>query len=444
MNTKNKNIILSIIVIFVGLLVAGGTYAFLTFSLNVTNGEYATGTECFNIEYNVNNGDGTQDITGTMFPSSGPSKGLNGKVSINVNSSCTMSGIGTLKLHVNDGTSSALSTKAAPRCVSHFTGLDMSEYTTESACTGAGEVWKYPDSYCEKADTLEVMKEYTTESTCTSNGGVWTTNGSPLKYAVYDSAGTSGNLLSSGHFDSGFVGTDVTLYDNFPVGTTVKNYYIYIWLDGNLTDNSFTELPFSGLINAEVAQLNLPSGYQRVEFIKSTGTQYINTEYPLWKDQNWKMEFKFDLSEFYNYNNMFGSVDQSNINNEIWIANDKKYYIRVGGIGKTAIATLSLNTPYIIVHDNTGNNLLNYVNGSLVSTLTKSNTSFNSNLSFGHRAGGQYLKGKIYYLKFWSNGQLVRDMIPCYNGSVGGLYDLISGKFYTSSGTNSFETGPSI
>lgn len=51
----------------------------------------------------------------------------------------------------------------------------------------------------------------------------------------------------------------------------------------------------------------------------------------------------------------------------------------------------------------------------------------------------------LYYFKMWDSGTLVRDMIPCKDGSgQAGMYDKVNGKFYGSSSNASFIAGPEI
>ena len=257
---KKKNILIVIAILFIGLVIIGGTYAYLTFAANVTNGTYNVSVHCFNIDYTINNGDNTQDITGTLFPSSSPSSGLNGRVGLKLNASCSLPGTGTIKLHINNGTSTALTTPASSYCEDRSTLEPISGITTESACTTAGGRWQgYGDSYCESNATLERLTDYTDSSSCSSHGGTWTSGGSPLKYAVYDNGGATGTPLSKGKITSSDIGNDVTIYSGFTVNNTQRYYYIFIWLDGYLTDNTHTNLPFNGQINAEVIQAGAPS-----------------------------------------------------------------------------------------------------------------------------------------------------------------------------------------
>jgi hypothetical protein len=52
-------------------------------------------------------------------------------------------------------------------------------------------------------------------------------------------------------------------------------------------------------------------------------------------------------------------------------------------------------------------------------------------------------KGKVYYLKIYNSGTLVRNMLPCKNISgILGLYDIVNNIFYTNAGTGTFTAGP--
>ena len=223
---KNKNYI--IIGVIIGcLLFIGGTYALITANLSVNNGNVNGVIECFQINYNIDNGDGTSDITGVLLPTKNANGGLFGKVAIGVNSSCNVTGKGTLFLAIESTTSSML--------------------------------LQTVDAHCEKTATLETMSSYTTSSTCTSNGGTWVTNGTALKYAVFNSSSTTGTALSKGYITAGDIGKDVTIYngssnDGFTVNGTTSNYYIYIWMDGYLAGDGYENLHFGGSIHAQVVQ----------------------------------------------------------------------------------------------------------------------------------------------------------------------------------------------
>ena len=49
--------------------------------------------------------------------------------------------------------------------------------------------------------------------------------------------------------------------------------------------------------------------------------------------------------------------------------------------------------------------------------------------------------GRLYYFKYWRNDVLIRDMIPVRVGSIGYMYDKVSGHLFGNSGTASFTLG---
>ena len=47
----------------------------------------------------------------------------------------------------------------------------------------------------------------------------------------------------------------------------------------------------------------------------------------------------------------------------------------------------------------------------------------------------------LYSFKIWKNGVFVRDYIPVRKGTVGYLYDRVSGKLFGNAGTGAFTYG---
>lgn len=209
---------------------------------------------------------------------------------------------------------------------------------------------------------------------------------------------------------------------------------------------SFTITDADSTKQAEITEIRgkgkkrkLPSEYQEVEYIQSTGTQYINTGIALWNTTNWKIQADFSIDEHYNYNAMFGYDDITDTTNEVWIYGNTRYAWRACGGFNGNVAEIPLDTKINIIHDNSGDRFITTLNDNVVWNFNKLPATSNHNLCFGHRAGGGWLKGKIYGLKLWSEGILVRDMIPCYRviDNVTGLYDTVNNTFYTNANTGS-------
>ena len=252
---KSKSMILLSVICLIGLLIISGTYSYLYMQANVTNTNYVGISTCFLVDYNIDNGDGNQNINGILFPSINPIKGLNGRVGLKLNDNCQVNGTGMIELHINNTTGSILMQMATSHCEDKKTGDILTQYVTEASCSSANGKWKnYPTSYCEDKDTLQLLKGYTASSSCISNNGNWVTNGSPLKYAVYDTNNTNVDPVSVGHIISSDIGNDIVLYDDIILTHEQKYFYVYIWIDGYLTDNTHVNIPFDGYIKANATQ----------------------------------------------------------------------------------------------------------------------------------------------------------------------------------------------
>ena len=415
--TTNKSVILAIIVILFGLGIAGGTYAFLTLSLNVVDGVYNVGSHCFLIDYGIDNGDGTQNIEGTMFPSSGPVGGLDGKVSLKISDSCSLVGNGTVKLHINSETSN--------------------KFTTVGA------------AHCENPNTLETMHDYTTSGSCTSNSGSWTSTTTPLKYAVYTTNDTTGTPIAKGYIVSGDIGNDKTILSNIDVNRVLKEYYIYFWLDGYMTDNTYVELPFSGYISAEATQKEdvLPNGYQRVEYIESSGSQYILTD--IIPTNTTGMYAKVVSKNITTDLIYFGTRGSTNA--RFWVGNytNKKVYVGWNG-NITYYSKVTTTSAINEISVNYLNNRKSSVNNDVVnsSLATLAEQSYPIAIFAGNNSGTVGLKSSIqlYDFKISEGSKITHEFIPCYktSGTVIGLYDIMNGVFYPNNGSGTFTKGPNI
>ncbi len=439
MNSINKkNILIALVVIMVGLLIVGGTYAYLSISLTVTNGNYATSTGCFNITYTND----TDQITGTLFPSSGPSGGLSDSIYFKTNGACSTNGRGTFYLHV-DSASNILTSTVAPHCENKYT--------------------------LETAKDLDVLDCVGNENT------VWVTNGTALKYAIYDSTERN-HLYAAGYIDSTFIGQDKAIHTDFSVTSTQRAYYLYIWLDGYVSDDTYTDLPFSATsrlsvtqtkstdttfigdsyttIDNTIYQYNGESPYQRVEYIRSDGTQCIMMD--IAPDNTTGLYARMssqDVSTDFVY---FGSKGSGN--SRFWIGNTggTLYYgwntytasSSRPSITKDVVFTLSMN--YLndrkhIFNDST-------VVASNIGTLASNPYNLfifgGNNSTNGNCTPSGKNKITIYEFKISRGSEVIANLIPCYRKSdnVAGLYDIVNGKFYSNiyANGNNFTTGPDV
>ena len=149
----------------------------------------------------------------------------------------------------------------------------------------------------------------------------------------------------------------------------------------------------------------LPNGYTKLEYIESTGTQYISTG--ITPTENTKVVIEFNSSN----------------KKDISISANAKHTVQVA--------------PKAFKVDN-GSSQYIYAN--------KVNAAYPMFL-FGNNRKGKFSEGvamKLYSFKVYENDVLIADYIPCKQGNAVGLYDDVAGAMNLPLGTGDFTAGPSI
>ena len=189
----------------------------------------------------------------------------------------------------------------------------------------------------------------------------------------------------------------------------------------------------------------LPHEYQEVEYIESTGTQWIDTGYK--PDSNTSIEMKAESTSMSNLALYCARTDYTQDTYTAFLVNGEQLRVDYGTIQNT-IASYSRNNFHIYKQDK---NLI-YVDNNYVTSLSSASfiTSYNMYLFASHR-GTENLDNigktlKVYYAKIWDNGVMVRNMIPCYRKSDGkiGMYDTVNNVFYNNQGTSTFLKGEDV
>ena len=199
----------------------------------------------------------------------------------------------------------------------------------------------------------------------------------------------------------------------------------------------------------------LPAGYTELEYIEGTGTQYIDTGIIA----NDTTGFDTTFQKTVNNNSdamIIGSRNGSD--GRIWIDVDHSR----GGAGNLLVGwNAYFRTEYVAgleklrVVLNYNNNRKAYINDvenvpasqGLQSTLIAQNVPmylFCANVS---GTGASYFGSfKLFNAKITADNTLVRDMIPARRDSDGvlGMYDTVSGQFFTNAGTGVFGEGPVV
>ena len=187
----------------------------------------------------------------------------------------------------------------------------------------------------------------------------------------------------------------------------------------------------------------LPQGYTQVEYIESTGTQYIDTNAQIFNKDKHEIVIDFEPTAFYNYNQLFGSTTNAD-SFEAWIYSTGNLHGRYNGSVYGNQNALTVNTRYLVdlIKDNA--NLFKYVDGTLYpGGATNVTTSTATGTLTLFKSGSDYSKFKLYSAKIYANDEVVRDYVPCIEDASGrvGLYDVVNGIFYENSGTGDFTAG---
>lgn len=183
----------------------------------------------------------------------------------------------------------------------------------------------------------------------------------------------------------------------------------------------------------------LPKEYEELEYIESTGTQYIDTGFKA--NKTIEFEGKYKLKSVNDFLSLFGG--RISLNNQ-----DFQMYIDTSTIGELRVGQypgVKIRIPLNIETDIKYRNKTLSINDTTysVNPLSTWNTSQYNTFLFATNTAGQVdFRGteQLYYMKFYLGGNLIRHFIPCKRNSDNeiGLYDLVNNVFYENSGLGIF------
>lgn len=196
------------------------------------------------------------------------------------------------------------------------------------------------------------------------------------------------------------------------------------------------------------------STFVPLDYLESTGTQYIDTGFK--PNQDSGIDIAIDTTNCVNmdYPSPFGSRGDgtSNLNTNQFLigiqypngANTQNWFLRYGTL--SYVGDTSFGTKYgynrVVINKN-------------IFTINQSSYTFNSTTFqgaynmylFGYNQNGQLgngenglYNGKIFYAKIYDNETLIRDFIPVLDSNnVQCLYDAVNNEFYYNKGTGRFD-----
>ena len=224
--------------------------------------------------------------------------------------------------------------------------------------------------------------------------------------------------------------------------TFIRNYIPCINPNGeaglyDTVNSKFYGNAGTGVFLAGPPKVILPKGYTQLEYIQSSGTQYVDT--------NVKPTQAFLL--YISIQTLQTTSGGIAVSDQTWGANGFGVWCNAAAFGSQTKQSLSLynDAPIVIKLSQSGL----FLNGSSIWTVNSETFTVPANMYlFALNRNGvisEKLTGKLYFCKLYDNATLIRDFIPCKNnaGAIG-LYDLVNSKFYGNAGTGAFTAGPEV
>lgn len=187
-----------------------------------------------------------------------------------------------------------------------------------------------------------------------------------------------------------------------------------------------------------------PEEYQRVEYIKSTGSQYIDLDFKANQDTKIVIDSNVITTEGVTPSIFGGSPGYFNFTTISyhpggyfwWNGYESGYKGEKDEAFERTIITIDKNKCYR--------------NQELVGEFTYTEWEDTNNIYLFGRNNNGVLDDSgeaiIYSCRLYDNGKLIRNLIPCYHKESGiiGLYDLVNATFYINSGTGTFVIGDDV
>lgn len=209
-------------------------------------------------------------------------------------------------------------------------------------------------------------------------------------------------------------------------------------MDSNALTIKRTRQEYEHLINM---------GYVPVYYIENSDSAYIDIGLTPYEDTTAVIDY-MSISNARSIIGLFGAVrtasaDMFCVFQKTTRGNTQAAYSR----SFADIALSSLNTRHTIALDKGDV----YYDGNLVDTLTSDEMTCRYNVhlfevNYGNTGvTNRGFVGRIYGYRQYKSDVLLRDLVPCVHNSVAGMYDMVSGTFFTSAhATDVFTAGSSV
>lgn len=190
----------------------------------------------------------------------------------------------------------------------------------------------------------------------------------------------------------------------------------------------------------------LPEGYTQLEYIESTGAQYINSGYtPAWNTDVYMEAMIFKTPDFFA---LFGARNSSAgtdpNSNTLFISPQLNPRSDYYGSSYTFPNQLPVGVKFAVSVEQNLCDVYQYTYTHPKSTAASEYPLFVMDVNTAGSARGTG-HCRLYSCSIYEGGIKIRDFIPCVNpsGEIG-AFDLVGAEFYGNSGTGSFVAGPEV
>ena len=197
---------------------------------------------------------------------------------------------------------------------------------------------------------------------------------------------------------------------------------------------------------------SIPQRYQRVGYIQSSGTQYIDTNYAFTDNFSWEIDFEgiTDGTTLFGgrtsstrtallYQRNYGGIDKTTCPIAGYNGQETPFQLEDLRVGRHKIKmSVASNKGSVWVDD-----LQVYNQQSFTGTYISGTTQALFADKFGSGSIQEYTTSKVYSLKMWQGVNLVRNMVPVLDTvtNKAGMYDTCTRQFYGNNGTGDFTYG---
>ena len=238
---------------------------------------------------------------------------------------------------------------------------------------------------------------------------------------------------------------DLTVYAGIPSGETNNLRQIRNFIRDRLT---YVDAKMEAL-GEESAEGTVPAAYTQVEYIESSGTQYIDTGVTGGANACYEIRFNMLNALAVNYEHYFAGSNVQTVPKLFYLNGDTTVVAQYSSVGEDGYWRLGWkdDVTRTVRYDGTIGKM--YLDG-----VEQTNYGFEPKAEFiGNGWGdmGWYVFNspvepnrmssmQLYSLKMYSDGELIRDFVPVVRNSdgVAGLFDLVNQIFYENAGTGAF------